>query len=235
MQQEGNSAPDAKRPTVEGPPVITLFGKRMPMEPEPHAPGRREDFSGYDSSGERRVFWLITILFLAILGGVAAGVYFLAVRGSSGRGTAVTRPAGKPAAPGKPAASGGQLAPPAAPQPATQAPPGSAPASTQAPPPAPTAAAPTGATPVQPPSRKQDEGARARSEAASPSPAGESRRAKAKAQRRPAENKPSAQSKARAAADKVTSAQKEYLQRLREQKEQYERDRARGKYQEFPK
>jgi hypothetical protein len=193
--------------------VITLFGKRMPLEPEAEGRSRREDYQGYDGSGERRVFWLVAILFLAVLAAVAAGVYYLAA-GRSRPATTGGPSTAREAAPAKPAASGG------AEQAGTQAKTAGEPAAAPAPPPvraAPESAATTASRP----------------------PAAAPKKARATARRgRPAARQAArarALARAAAAADRTVSPQKEYLRRLREQQEQYERDKARGKYQEFPK
>jgi type IV secretory pathway VirB10-like protein len=193
--------------------VITLFGKRMPLEPEAEAGSGREDYQGYDGSGERRVFWLVAILFLGVLAAVAAGVYYLAARrgrsattgGPSTVGEAVTA---KPAAPGSAEQAG------------TQAKAASEPAAAPAPPPVKAAPQSAGTAASRPP-------------AAAPKKATATARRGRLAARQAARAR--ALARAAAAADRTASPQKEYLQRLRQQQEQYERDKARGKYQEFPK
>jgi ABC-type Na+ efflux pump permease subunit len=225
MQEEGNPASDAERPSSGGAPVITLFGKRMQMTPEAEGRARREDYEGYDSTGERRVFWLVTILFLGVLAAVAAGIYYLAAPGSRRAATA-GRSLAREAAAAKRAASGG------AQQAATQAKPASEPAAAQAPPSAKAAPAAVPSAPAPP--RPQRAGT-----AGSPRRAATPKKAAATARRGRATVKQAARSRslarAAAAADKTASPQKEYLRRLREQREQYERDKARGKYQEFPR
>jgi type IV secretory pathway VirB10-like protein len=193
--------------------VITLFGKQMPLEPEAEGRSRREDYQGYDGSGERRVFWLVAILFLGVLAAVAAGVYYLAAPrsrptttgGPSTVGEAVTA---KPAAPGSAEQAG------------TQAKAASEPAAAPAPPPVKAAPQSAGTAASRPP-------------AAAPKKATATARRGRLAARQAARAR--ALARAAAAADRTASPQKEYLQRLRQQQEQYERDKARGKYQEFPK
>jgi len=193
--------------------VITLFGKRMPLELEAEGRSGREDYQGYDGSGERRVFWLVAILFLGVLAAVAAGVYYLAAPRSRPATTGGPSTVGE-AVPAKPAASG------SAEQAGTQAKAASEPAAVPAPP-------PVKAVP-------QSAGT-----AGSPPPAAAPKKATATARRGRLAARQAARARAlaraAAAADRTVSPQKEYLRRLREQQQQYERDKARGKYQEFPK
>lgn len=208
--------------------MITLFGKRMQMEPEAEGRSRREDYQGYDGSGERRVFWLVAILFLGALAAVAAGIYYLAAPRSRPAATGGSSPA-RGATVAKPAASGGGQQPATQPKPASEPAAAPAPAPMKAAPPAPAAPPSAGA-----PARPQSAGT-----AGSRQPAAAPKKAKASARRGGAAVKQAARARslarAAAAADRAASPQKEYLRRLREQREQYERDKARGKYQEFPK
>lgn len=214
MHEDHAPSSDPGHPSSAKRPEITLFGKRMEMEPGKGS--RWQAPPGYDSTGERRAFLLLAGVFLLALAGLLAWVGL-----SHSRRAAV--PAQSPAQ--------------AAPAPATPAPQAAAPSA----PPAPVhtraaqsaEAAPSTRAETNPaasaPAEKARPPAQARETAARHAPAKGPARAKARPRA------PVRKTARAAPLPRRLPADNEYIQRLREQKKQYERDKALGKYQEFPR
>lgn len=217
----------------ESVPKITLFGKQMEMldreaetrevpRPVPPLPGRhegrREELprAGYDAAGERRTFWMIVgALGAAIVLGFIATLLLRTPTAPPAQ-PAETRPSEASPVPQQASPAAPAVAQPE-PRAVEAAPAATAPAvATPEPPsnpiPTPSASAtvatPAAAAAVEPPKATQPRGAagrvKARSSRAAPRPAAR-----------------------RAVPDP-------YIERLRQEREQYERDKARGKYREFP-
>jgi len=227
MDKKGNSSQGPEQS-----PQFTLFGKRMEMEdserPAPHNAAPKVYLRPDDEDAEeRRTFWLVAGTAALIFGGVLLGVGVQYFRSRT-------------AAPAPPAVQRPAEAQPAAPAPASQPKPTEPPAPAGAPAPSPTAAAPATSAPAPvppavPPAQK--------ALVAPAAPATESRREAQKAEDRassaavPAADggaAPRVTRKTRASARRVPQPDP-YIERLRKELEQYEREKTQGKYREFPR
>ncbi len=229
---------DEKSNTSQGPeqsPQFTLFGKRMEMEDSEKPASVNAEPKVYLGPGdedaeERRTFWLVVGTAALILGGVllSVGVQYFRSRTAAPASPAAQRPVEA------------QPAPPAqAPQPKSAEPP--APAQAGAPAPSPTAKVPSASAPAPVPPA----GLPAQKGVVAPAaPAAESRtRASQKAEERaspaavaPGDGRaaPRRARQARTAARRATQPDP-YIERLRKELEEYEREKTQGKYREFPR
>lgn len=227
MDEKRNRSEAPEHGSAESMGKITLFGKRMDMVERGAAkPADRESpdaaRQGYDDADERRIFWLVVGTFAVVLVAAFVGAQFWRWKGkapSAGQPAAQSRPE-TPAAGSKPSAQPAAPAPRAQQQPAPQPPPAAGPKPGEPP------AAPASA--LQP--RAEEEKApKPSAESAQPEPT-------AVPVAQPHGGRQARRSRGRAKAPVQRSPESSaYIQRLREQMQQYEREKAKGKYQEFPK